>query len=130
TWNELLERLKKSKIPDVCQLPGPGQDPIKPVKDRKEGFRHRRLFGVPDGRLQPAWGFPKPLKFIRLASSDGNVFFIKNDSDQPFDGKIWPKESRGWQPPLAAIMDPLDGRVGVANVEYLWHEPKKNGIYL
>ena len=54
-----------------------------------------------------------PLKFHRRSWEGGNVYFIKNDSPEPFDGHVAPAVDFA----SAVIMDPLDGRTGAADVE-------------
>jgi glycosyl hydrolase family 106( putative alpha-L-rhamnosidase) len=57
------------------------------------------------------WRKSEHLAFHRRAWSVGNVYFIKNESDQPYDGRIAPAvESK-----VAAIMDPADGQTGLAD---------------
>jgi hypothetical protein len=53
------------------------------------------------------------LKFHRRAWDGGNVYFIKNDSSEPFDGTIEPAVNFT----SALIMNPLSGRTGAADVQ-------------
>jgi hypothetical protein len=57
-----------------------------------------------------AWRPTEHLAFHRRTWSGGHVYFIKNESDQPYDGRIAP--SVDWK--VAAIMNPADGRIGLA----------------
>jgi hypothetical protein len=58
------------------------------------------------------WRTPKGLNFLRKSWEGGHVYFINNQSDQPFDG--WIEPAVEFQ--SAAIMNPLDGRIGVAEI--------------
>jgi len=53
-----------------------------------------------------------PLKFQRREWDGGNLYFIKNESPEPFDAQIEPAVEFS----SAVIMDPRDGRVGAADV--------------
>jgi hypothetical protein len=58
-----------------------------------------------------SWRASEHLAFHRRTWSGGHLYFVKNESDQPYDGKIVPAVD--WQ--AAAIMSPADGRVGMAD---------------
>ena len=64
--------------------------------------------------------------FSATSWDGGNVYFIKNASDQPFDGWIAP--SVDFQ--SAAIMNPLDGRIGVAEIRDAENQGKKVHLQL
>jgi hypothetical protein len=56
------------------------------------------------------WSAPRQLQFHRRAWSGGHVYFVKNQSPEPFDD--WISLAVDWH--AAVVMDPLDGRVGLA----------------
>ncbi len=66
----------------------------------------------------------QPLSFERRAWNGGYVYFIKNTSDAPFDGPVRPVG--GFV--SALVMDPLDGRIGLADVQR--SEPAKPSLRL
>jgi hypothetical protein len=59
-----------------------------------------------------SWSSGDRLRFHRRAWSGGHVYFIKNDSPEPFDGSIAPAVDFT----AAVLMDPLDGKIGAAEV--------------
>ena len=69
----------------------------------------REYFGPPPTVFG---GIQGPLRFHRRTWPDGHVYFIKNDSDEPFDDWISPADNFA----AAAVFDPLGGRVGLAAV--------------
>jgi hypothetical protein len=68
-----------------------------------------------------AWSQPEGMRFHRRAWDGGSVYFIKNESSEPFDGRVELEVDFA----AAAIMDPLSGRIGLGNVE-----PGKNLVRL
>jgi alpha-L-rhamnosidase len=58
------------------------------------------------------WRKSAGLAFHRRAWSGGNVYFVKNESDQAYDGQIVP--AADWR--AAAIMDPVNGQIGLVDV--------------
>jgi hypothetical protein len=110
-WNEFLVQLKAQR-PAVRPLPAAEQSPLKlepdpPLFNEGEGFRapHSYIAG-----LQPEQDIRKPLRFHRRAWDGGHVYFIKNDSNEPFDD--WIVFASPFEQPL--ILDPGGGRVGFA----------------
>lgn len=69
----------------------------------------REYFGPPPTVFG---GMQGPLRFHRRAWQDGHVYFIKNESDEPYDDWIAPVDD--WA--AAAILNPFDGRAGIAAV--------------
>jgi hypothetical protein len=58
------------------------------------------------------WRPREKLAFHRRAWDGGQVYFVKNESAKSFDGRITPAD----ECQAATIMDPADGRVGMADV--------------
>jgi hypothetical protein len=57
------------------------------------------------------WSHPQRLQFHRRSWSGGHVYFVKNKLPESFDDRI--SLAVDWN--VAVIMDPLDGRVGLAD---------------
>ncbi len=64
----------------------------------------------------------RSLAFHRRAWDGGHVYFVKNESKQPFDGAIEPAVNFA----SAVIMDPQDGRIGSAAVQQVGESGKKS----
>jgi hypothetical protein len=78
-------------------------------------------------RCEP-WRHVDHLAFHRRTWSGGHVYFIKNESNEPFDGSV--QVAVPCQ--IATIMNPADGQIGVAeasNVDLSNAEPK-SGVRL
>lgn len=121
-WNKLLARLNLTKDPPV--------DELNSSKSRLQeaSLGRGRLFRSDDwaavllaAKTRREYLGPRPtsdgvkrepLRFHRRAWQDGHVYFLKNETDEPFDDWIAPADN--WV--SAAILDPLDGRVGLAAV--------------
>lgn len=76
-----------------------------------EGDELPKLLTAANVRCE-SWRSAEQLAFHRRAWSGGNVYFIKNESGKAFDGLIAPAVE--WR--SAAIMDPMDGRIGMAEM--------------
>jgi alpha-L-rhamnosidase len=84
-------------------------------ESRPQVFRATDVSKLPDAQLRREVLGPakEPLAFIRRAWSGGHVYFIKNQSQEPFDGPVEPAVGFA----SALIMDPHDGRVGLGDVK-------------
>ncbi len=106
TWNDLIARLKLQKLG--------GDAP----RNWSAGGARILIANPPAaaGQANPVrlehWRKPGGLNFIRRAWDGGHVYFINNQSGELFDS--WIEPAVEFQ--SAALMNPLDGRVGLAEV--------------
>jgi hypothetical protein len=116
TWDKLLTQIKA------------GMSDAPKSNASSESVLDRTRIGQGQVLISPDWAAPfiaakvrqdwlgsreHPLRYHRRVWSDGNVYFLKNDSEEPFDGPIAPAVDFS----AAVLMDPMDGRIGAAEVK-------------